>query len=240
MPKSPPPPSLSVPPGGDALRAALAGAPTGAILRLAAGEHRGPFVIGGDIELQARDAARPPELIGAGQGALLAIDGRGARVRLIGLTLRDGGDTNSGGLLRVANGAWLEIEDCQLLQGVASGHGGGALYLRRGAATLRGCRIEGCHGRSGGGVLVSNDATLLVERCVFAGNRADHGGAAVTARDRAKVTLRSCDLADHAAPDRVEADLGWLIDAHLAHEAPAVQLLECKLPSRREGALRLH
>ncbi len=233
------PPTLTIPAGGDALRAALAAAPAEATMRLSPGVHVGPFVIARSVTLTSRDPAQPAVLRGAGEGALLPIDGRGVTVTLVDLELREGGDTNSGGLIRVANGATLVLERCRLLHGQASGYGGGGLFLRRGQATLRDCRLEACDGRSGGALLVSNDAELLAEGCVFVGNTAQHAGAALAVRDHGKVTLRRCDLSAHVSPASREPGLGWLVDAHLANDAAAVRLEACKLPEVRDGAVRL-
>ena len=221
-------PAIRVPVSGDALRSALVAAPPGATLRLGAGEYVGPFVVLQDVTLVAADPAAPPVLRGVGEGALLPIDGKGLRVTLRGVVLQDGGDTNAGGLVRVANGALLLLEECTLRAGRATGYGGGALYLRRGEATLRRCRIEGCEGRNGGALLVANDAELLAEDCVFVGNHAHHGGAAVCVRDRAGVRLLRCDLREHVRLDG--AGSGWLIEPSTAPGAQRVALEACALP----------
>ena len=233
------PPSLTIPAGGDAMRNALAAAPVGATLRLAAGDHVGPFVLLQDVTLQSRDPANPAVLRGCGEGALVAVDGRGVSITMRDLQIADGGDTNSGALIRVANGALLLLERLLLRHGVATGYGGGALYLRRGEATLRACRLEGNHGRSGGALLVSNDATLLAEHCVFVDNVAAHSGAVLAARDRATIVLRGCDLREQTAPTALDPEVGWLVDAHFANGAKAVTLDGCQLQAAREGAVRL-
>ncbi|MCB9739761.1 MAG: hypothetical protein H6747_10875 [Deltaproteobacteria bacterium] len=222
--------AIRVPVSGDALRSALLAAPPGATLRLGGGVYQGPFVLMQDVTLVAADPEQPPTLRGAGEGALLPVDGKGVRITLRHLQLEDGGDTNAGGLVRVANGARLLLEDCVLRRGQATGYGGGGLYLRRGEATLRRCRIEACEGRNGGGVLIANDATLLAEACVFAGNVAHHGGAAICVRDRAVVRLLRCDLHDHERPAGASGTT-WLIEPATGAGAQRVASEGCRMPS---------
>lgn len=221
---------MRVPVSGDALRSALAAAPPGATLRLGAGVYTGPFVLMQDVTLVSADPEHPATLRGAGEGSLLPVDGRGVHITLRALCLQDGGDTNAGGLIRVANGASLLLEDVVLRAGQAQGYGGGGLYLRRGEAVLRRCRLEACVGRAGGGILIANDATLRAEDCVFADNRALHAGAAIAVRDRAAVRLVRCDLRSHSRPTDGTDGAGWLIDAGSGPGAQRVVTESCRLP----------
>ena len=232
-------PSMTIPAGGGPLRAALAAAPPGATLRLSPGDHVGPFVVMADVTLCSRDLANPAVLRGGGEGSLLPIDGKGVTVTIHDLVLSGGGDTNAGGLIRIANGAILSLERVTLREGSANGYGGGGLFIRRGEVSLVDCTIERCSGRSGGGLLVANDATLDAKGCVFVDNTAAHGGAAVAVRDRARVTLRSCSFVGQQRPAGAGDGPGWLIDATLSSGAKAVSLEDCTLPAVRDGALRL-
>ena len=208
-------PAIAVTPGEGTLQAALDAAAEGAELRLAAGLYTGPFVLERSVRLVAA-AGADVILAGAGRGSLLVVQGRQIQVALFGLTLSGGGDTNAGGGVSVPNGARLVLDGCTIRDCTANGYGGGALFLRRGEAHLHRCRFERCSGRSGGAVLLSNDATLRAVDCTFVACEAVHAGAAVAVRDRAVAALIGCDLSGCTAPEVRADDLGWLVDVQVA------------------------
>ncbi|MCO4763875.1 MAG: hypothetical protein KC502_20345 [Myxococcales bacterium] len=220
----------------DPLQQAIDAAPSGATLRLGAGAYTGPFVLDRSIRLVA-EAGGQVTLSGAGRGSLLVVQGRGIEVALFGLVLSGGGDCNAGGAVSVPNGARVVLDGCTLRDCAASSYGGGGLFIRRGEASLRGCRFVSCSGRSGGGILVSNDATVRAADCTFVDCTAGHAGAVAAVRDRAELHLLGCDWSGCTPPEVVDPEAGWLVDVHTQG---AVSTLERCKGARDGSALVSH
>jgi hypothetical protein len=105
----------------------------------------------------------------------LTIRGQG-----IGLSIIDG-DNVAGTIFEVRNGADLTLERMTIRNGLATTSNGGAAVFVNGAAssgTIRDCELTGhdSNGSSFGAVQVTNDAMLLVERCVFSQNATPGNG----------------------------------------------------------------
>ena len=181
---------------GDDLAECLRNADDGAVIAVSDGEWPGPFVVRRSLTLRGSGAARCA-LVGSGEGALLTVEGRGARVVLAGLTLRGGGETRAGGGVLVANGADLVVSAVVFADNRAAAFGGGALYLRRGRARLEDVAFDGNSGGQGGAILVDNDAELTVVRCQFRSNQAAHRGGAIAVCGRARVRIEDSVFADN-------------------------------------------
>ncbi len=93
--------TIAVPAGADGLRAAVAEAPAGVVLRLAAGVHTGPVVIERPLVLEGEDGA---VVQGAGQGKVISVSAPDVTVR--NLTVRGSGTS----LFGMDSGIFLDKE----------------------------------------------------------------------------------------------------------------------------------
>lgn len=132
---------------GRDLTAALARAAAGDTLVLEPGDYRGAWRVPVPLTLRADRSRGWPSLRPGGPAPLLTVDADGPVVL-------EGLDLEGGLALRAA-----------------------AIRLRRGALTLRGCRLLGNRAlKEGGALYVDGGASVLVEGCFFERNRALAGG----------------------------------------------------------------
>lgn len=157
------------------MRDALSAAADGATLRLAAGDHVGPFFINRSVKLISDAPELPAILRGSGEGALVRVQGRGIDVGFFGLTFADGGDTRAGGCIWVPNGARVVAQNCVFQRGVAMQVGGGGIAIRRGELIVRDCRFIACRGRTGAAVWIGEKAQGELHNCTAQACVSEHG-----------------------------------------------------------------
>lgn len=129
--------------------------------------------------------------------------------------------TDSDGLVIENCGAVMVLGDATIADCVFSNcfsqagsysHGGGAVQVNRGNATIRGCVFSGNTARcNGGGVHVASarGATALIENCVFvnnAGSSWNGYGGAVSGNGPGSTVLRGCLLVGNRVAHRNDSD----------------------------------
>jgi len=217
-----------VAPGAGTLAKAVASAPAGATLCLAAGEYVALVEIERSVTLIG--VAGRTVLKGTGRGSILGLHEDGLDVRLEGLTFT-GGVARQGGALALGAQSRLNVTDCTFTGNRAGEYGGGALFANRGELTVSGCRFEGNRGVQGGAVLLDGVVRARFEGCAFTGNQAEQGGA-VRAREGAMATFRSVTFGGNASPVPGSA----LRVAGSSSRTPTVTLEGCTLGADTLGA----
>lgn len=139
---------------------------------------------------------------------VLRLSGVGPATVVDGLTIRGGeataddtapaDDRRGGGILTSGSPTLRNL----LLTGNRAGTAGGALYSIEGAPQISGCRFEGNESLGDAGAAglwygSSDTGVLVVEDCVFSGNRASNGGAVSSQRDT--LVFRSCRFEGNTA-----------------------------------------
>ncbi len=192
---------------GEDLQAALDALAPGAILRLAAGEHR--------MEAPLR-LLRGVRLIGAGAAHTRITRLRTPHTHIIEARLP------------TSEALWLEELAIAWADGCEDRPGAylfqsDVLVVAGGQVALRGCRLAGSadeHGRSndmygGSGLRVAGDGKVRAEGCEFV----THGGHGVMAGNRAVLALANCWVADNRGS-------GLLAEGEAAVEARATAFVE--------------
>lgn len=190
---------VAVAAGGTALAEAVAQAPKGARLCLAAGSHAGGFALDKSLTLIGTPGAVPTVIQGNSRSPALHIDDDGLAIRLQGLTL-SGGTSDAGGGLAVYGRGKVTLVDTIFRNNRAGMTGGGGLYARAGLLTVENCRFEANDGRQGGAVFLDQALKAEFKRCTFTGNRGVQAGA-LRISEAAEATFKACQLHDNAGQD---------------------------------------
>jgi len=90
-----------------------------------------------------------------------------------------------------------------------SANWGGGLYTPAGSANISNCWIEGNSAQCGGGIRCNN-ATPIIEGCVFVENNASYGGGAIYCESSSAEIVR-CTLYGNTATDLGGGIVGWYI-----------------------------
>lgn len=201
---------IEAPGSAGSIRAALAQAAPGDLVRIAPGEYAegGPLEVPVGITLQG-GGARPEDTVlsGAYLHQILSIAGDGA-VLIENLTLRDGFALRGGGL-SVA-GASLALRDVRFLRNAAAGDGG-AIYAAQAALDLENCLFFANYASSGGGAALHVDgaragaAPQRIAQCSFAANAGCCGGRSLVLAD-CEAEIRNCILEDVVCGPDVTVD----------------------------------
>jgi len=91
---------------------------------------------------------------------------------LIGLTIRNGGDSVYSGAIQCRNSS-PTITNCTLVNNL--GHRGGGIYCQGSNPTIKSCTISGNIGLDGGGIYCRNSSPFVTD-CIINGNWAMYGG----------------------------------------------------------------
>lgn len=154
-----------------------------------------------------------------GRGRLFVLTDCDTTTQIVGLTLRNGVATNSGGAIVCRNaspvisrcviqgstarrgggiatsgGRGPVIRDCTIVGNQATLHGGGLLIANKGSASVVRCRFEDNLGLSGGGIAVTGSAVVTITDCTLAANKADASGGGLWS-GAGTTQVRSCLLA---------------------------------------------
>jgi len=166
---------IQVAAGGSALADAVATAPNGARLCLAAGEHTAGLAFVRSITLFGVEGPAKTVLKAPPHAAVLRVDEDGLAIRIEGLSLQ-GGDNDAGGGLTVSGRGKVQVVDCRFSNNRAGMIGGGGLYARSGLLTVERTAFIHNSGRQGGGVFLDAVVHADLSRCTFDANQADLGG----------------------------------------------------------------
>lgn len=176
------------------LQQAINSAKPGDTLSVPAGTHFGSLVIDKPLTLKGEGPGK--SILDARRaGACVLVNGDGAKVTLLGLTLQNG-SSPQGGCVAFVRGDLLTLQDCLIEDGVCRAYGGGGVLLAGRAAKLSRVRITGCVGNQGGGVLVDDECEVELQGCAITGNAAEQGGG-LRVKEAAKVKLVHCTLAEN-------------------------------------------
>lgn len=172
-------PVYHVPTGYPTLSAAIAAAPSGAVVWVAPGWYTGAGNRNLDLD------GKSIRLTAGGGPGLTTLDAQGlARV------FRFTGHAQSSAV----------IEGFTITGGRAASGAGGALLLENSTLTVRNCRIQGNSSASNGGAIgLAGTSSAIFEGCVITGNEAGGAGGAVHAGTGARPTFVSCTLAGNRA-----------------------------------------
>lgn len=181
---------------GAHLAAAIASAPAGARLCLAAGEHAGGVVIDKSVTLIGEAGA---VLVGTGRGSNVRIDGDGLAVRIENIEVR-GGTAEAGGGLALFGRSSVHIAGCTFRGGNAGMVGGGGLYARAGLLHVEETTFDSNSGKQGGAIMADQAAKAEFKRCTFANNRSPFGGA-VRVSEAAAVQFKACKFTGNRGDD---------------------------------------
>ena len=151
---------------------------------------------------------------------------------VIGLTMRDGATSGSGGAIFCENNE-MTLQDCRV-EGSEAGLYGGGVYCRGGVVDMVRCVIRGNVAGDGGGVACEEGRVELLQS-VLAGNHAIVHGGAIDGYGVGDVSLRNCTLAGNTADTGgcvclrgsdmfVGNSIFWSNEANLADEMAALYL----------------
>ncbi|GEM_PF-3156702 len=190
--------------------------PEGSVLKLDAGQYRGPIALINDITIEAAGDVGSVVITSTG-GPTVRMEGA-SNVILRRLVLK-GPTRGFGAVIAAWNPAQTRIEDCLLNAGRGEGEGGGAIDIQAGRIAIVRCRVtesaalQGgavrvagpalveasssvfsenvAEGQGGGAIFANRGGTALLEGCTFDGNRGDHGSALLAARGGTGGTIRA-------------------------------------------------
>lgn len=217
-----------VAPGAGTLAKAVASAPAGATLCLAAGEYEALV----EVERSVTLIGVPGKTVvkGTGRGSTLGVQEDGLDVRVEGLTFT-GGVARQGGAIALGAQSHLTVTNCVFTGNRAGEYGGGALFANRGQLTVTDCRFEGNRGVQGGAVLLDGVVRARFEGCAFTGNKGEQGGA-VRAREGAEATFAKVTFEGNPSPAPGSA----LSVSGSSSRAPKIALEGCTLGTDTLGA----
>ena len=161
------------------IAAAVAAAPGGSIVEIAAGVYNEAIDFGGkDLHLIG-DPDAPETVIldgtGLGDSILVLAGGQSAGTRISGLTFRRGVQGHGAGLQPGGLGD------------------GGAIFIEGGEPRIVDCHfIDNAADR--GGAIWSDAASLRIRRCVFSGNQSEGNGGAMAIRLAADLVIADCTI----------------------------------------------
>ncbi|KAK3278633.1 hypothetical protein CYMTET_13443 [Cymbomonas tetramitiformis] len=141
------------------------------------------------------------EITGGGTLRLFSVEEAG-ELHLENLALKEGGSSQDGGALHLAEGAVAHVHNCSLESNTASGDGG-AIFCAAGssmhlsACTLTGGKAQGARG--GGAIFASAGAFLSLSDCNCTGNFAEVNGGMLFADSGSAVELTRTALRGNVA-----------------------------------------
>ncbi len=162
------------------IAAAVAVAPSGSTIRLAAGIYNESIDFGTKDLVLEGDAKAPESVILDGTGLndsiLVLVGGQGPDTRIQGLTFRRGTRGHGVGVQPGAPGD------------------GGAIFIDGGEPRIRDCRFVD-NAAERGGAIWSDNASPRIQRCVFEGNIAMNNGGGLAVRLATDFVMSDCTLA---------------------------------------------
>ena len=184
------------------LRDAIAAAPAGATIVLGKGEFPGPLGFKRDLAIEG--AGPTATYLAGGRAHALALLNEGpCRVRISGVTFKEGELSHGGAVQITAAGAALALEDCVFV-GCRGRKGGGAIFVGEGEVSVRKALIHRCSGALGGAIQVSTNGVADLDDVVIEENQAVAGGG-ILARDNAVLRLRKVFVRRNAAQEGATA-----------------------------------
>ncbi len=175
--------------GYASIAAAIAAAPDGSTIRVAAGTHGSIDLSGRTLVLRSLDGATGCFIDGKGTSRAITIDGSGwGDLTIDGFTIRNGSAIDGAGVLSID--ASPSFIDCTFTANTATGDGGAA-RIEGGAPSFLGCAFLGNSASDGGALSIApgaDDGPTAIDLCTFEANDATGLGGAIHLTGRMTMT----------------------------------------------------
>jgi hypothetical protein len=172
----------------------------GSVVELPEARIEGTLVVNKALTLRGFGAEKT--IIDAhGRGPAIAVEAKGGKVMIEGVTLTGGNDARGGGL-SIDNGAEVELIDSHVTKNRSGRGRGGGVAVDRGRVRLVRCRVYENTALDGGGLYIGGNAHGELVDSIVSGNEATANGGGLVVLERGRVTVVRTRFEQNKSADR--------------------------------------